>query len=192
MALERANETAPGPDKIHYRILKQIPTKALKRLLTIFNGIWETGQFPPYWSEATIIPIPKPGQDRMNPNNYRPIALTSCICKTMERMINERLMWYLENDNLISTAQSGFRKNRSTIDHLVRLETFIREGFIRGEHTVAVFFDLEKAYNTTWKYGILNDLHNLGLRGRLPLFIKGFLANRSFKTQIGSTLSVCH
>ena len=100
---------------------------------------------PKSWKEATIIPIPKPGKDNTNPNNYRPIALTSCICKTLERMINERLVWYLEKNNIITEFQSGFRHQRSTNDHLVRLETFIREAFVKKEHLVAVFFDLEKA-----------------------------------------------
>ena len=67
--------------------------------------------------------------------------------------------------------QSGFRHQRSTNDHLVRLETFIREAFIKKEHLVAVFFDLEKAYDTTWKYGIMNDLQEIGLKGRLPIFV---------------------
>ena len=60
-------------------------------------------------------------------SNYRPIALTSCICKIMERMINNRLVWYLERNNFITAVHSGFRKQCSTTDHLVRLETFIRE-----------------------------------------------------------------
>ncbi len=64
-----------------------------------------------------------------------------------------------------------------TIDNLVRLESFIRNGFINKQHVVSVFFDLEKAYDTTWKYGILSDLHNMGFRGRMPhlqLSVPGF------------------
>ena len=82
---------------------------------------------------------------------------------------------------------SGFRKQRSTIDQLVRFETFIREAFVRKEHVVSVFFDLEKAYYTTWKHGILLDLFGAGLRGRLPDFIAKFLTDRSFR--VGSCLS---
>ena len=73
------------------------------------------------------------------------------------------------------TLQRGFRKQRSTTDHLVCLESFNREAFIQRQHAVAVFFDLEKAYDCTWKYGIMKDLHEAGLRGRLPCFIEGFL-----------------
>ena len=51
------------------------------------------------------------------------------------------------------------------------------------------FFDLEKAYDTTWRYGILKDLHDLGLKGRLPLFVQSFLENRTMQVRVGSTLS---
>ena len=153
------------------------------------NEIWRTGKFPEDWHKAVIIPIPKPGKDKTEATNYRPIALTSCICKTMERMINDRLVWFLQSNNLISGIQAGFRKNYSTNDHLVRLESFIRDAFIKKEHCVAIFSDLEKAYDTTWKYGIMKDLHSIGLRGRLPNFISNFLSDRSFNVRIGSTLS---
>ncbi|KAG1686575.1 putative RNA-directed DNA polymerase from transposon BS [Nymphon striatum] len=80
-------------------------------------------------------------------------------------------------------------RNRSTIDHLVRFETLVREAFDRREHLAAVFFDLEKAYETTWKYGILRDLFNSGLRGRMPIFIKNFLHHRKFRVRVGTTFS---
>ena len=153
------------------------------------SHIWTTGDFPEDWRLATVIPIPKPGKDHAEPTNYRPIALTSCLCKTLERMINKRLIWYLESNNLLSRYQSGFRAGRSTNDNLVRLETFIRDAFVKKEHVVAVFFDLEKAYDTTWRYGIMKDIHKLGLRGRLPTFIESFLADRTMQVRVGSTLS---
>ena len=74
-----------------------------------------------------------------------------------------------------------FIYQRSTNDNLVRLETFIRDAFVKKEHVVAVFFDLEKAYDTTWKYGILRDLHEFGVKGRLANFVESFLANRSIQ-----------
>ena len=76
------------------------------------------------WKKAIVIPIPKPGKDPTNPNSYRPIALTSRICKTMGRMINHRPVWYLESHNLLTNVQCGFRSRRSTVDHLVRFEMF--------------------------------------------------------------------
>ena len=116
--------------------------------LDIFNSIWTTGVFPPSWRKAVISPIPKPGKDHSDPNNYRPIALTSCLCKTMERMVFDLFVWRLESINALGSVQCGFRKNRSTIDHLVRFESFIRNALIKGEHVVSILFDLEKAYDT--------------------------------------------
>ena len=188
-ALSKAHDTATGPDDIHYQLLKHLPEPCLEILLHVFNHIWETGDFPSCWHNATIVPIPKPGKDHTDPSNYRPIALTSCVCKTMERMINDRLVWYLETNKLLTDIQCGFRKQRSTTDHLVRLESFIRDAFINKQHAVSIFFDLEKAYDTTWKHGILKDLFDFGLRGRMPHFISNFLHDRQFKVRVGSTLS---
>ena len=110
----------------------------------------------------------------------------------MERMVNARLMWSLESQGLLSEKQCGFRKNHSTLDHLVRFETFIRNALVKKEHVLTIFFDLEKAYDTTWKHGILADLWDLGFRGHLPRFIQNFLSERSFRFRVGSTLSELH
>ena len=191
-ALLKCNNSAPGPDDIHYQLLTHLSDASLEILLSIFNKIWSSGTFPVSWREANIIPIPKPGKDASDPNNYRPIALTSCLCKTMERMVYERLLWQLEMSGALSSFQCGFRKNRSTADHLVRFETFIRNAFINNEQVVAVLFDLEKAYDTTWKHGILLDLQEIGFKGNLPTFVSNFLSDRIFKVRIGTTLSDFH
>ena len=79
-------------------------------LLDIFNDMWASGEIPECWKEANVIPIPKPGKDSKNPSNYRPMSLTSYLCKTMEKMINTRLVWFLEKNNILTKYQSGFRK----------------------------------------------------------------------------------
>ena len=108
-----AHDSSPGPDLIHYQILKHLPYSALQLLLTILNKYWLTDTFPSTWHKAIIIPVPEPGKDSENPNNYRPIALTSCRCKTFERTINNLLMLYLEKHKLISPIQNGFRKTEA-------------------------------------------------------------------------------
>ena len=107
----------------------------------------------------------------------------------MEKLVCKRLIWYLESNKKISNYQCGYRKNRATTDHLIRLETLIRNSFIKKKHVTVIFFDIEKAFDTTWKYGILKDLHSMGLRGLLPNFIENFLKNRIFQTKIGQSLS---
>ena len=188
-SLKKPNNSSPGPDQIHYDILRHLLIETLHILLDIINETWISDTFPESWREALIISIPKPGKDHFNHLNYKPIVLTSCICKTVERMVNERLVWYLEKNGWLAKQQCGYRSNRSTVDHLVRIETFIRDAFIHNQHLVAVFFDLQKAYDTTLKYGILKDLHDMGLRGNSSIFIGNFLSDRIFQIHLGTILS---
>ena len=119
-ALKNCQDTAIGNDDIS--VFKAFADSIPRLLTPLFNQVWKTGK------------------DSSSPANYRPIALTSCICKSIERMVNDRLVWSLEKNELIGTVQSGFRKQKGTLDHLIRLETFIREGFIKKEHIVSEFF----------------------------------------------------
>ena len=188
-AIKVSRDTSPGIDTVHYQLLKHLPEDSLLLLLYIFNHIWLTQDFPTSWKTAIIIPVPKPGKVLSDPGSYRPIALTSCLCKTMERMVNSRLTWYLERHMVITEYQSGFRRRRSTVDNLVTLETSIRYAFVGRKHLFSIFFYLEKAYDTTWKHGILLDLYKTGLRGRLPMFIYDFLSDRYFKVRVGNIYS---
>ena len=137
------------------------------------------------WKTAIIIPAPTPGKVLSDPGSNRTIVLTSCLCKTMERMVNSRLTWYLERHMVITEYQSGFRRRRSTVDNLVTLEIQIRDAFVGRKHLVSFFFYLEEAYDTTWKHGILLDLYKTGLRGCLPMFI----CDRYFKVRVRNIYS---
>ena len=179
-SLKKAEDTTPGFDNIPYILLKQLPDSALKVLLDVINEYWTSNTFPDSWRRALLIPILKPDKNKQEASSYRPIALTSCICKTVERMINERLTHFLESKGLLSKYQAGYRARRGCVDQLVRLENFIKDAFLYDDHVVGVFFDLSKAYDTTWKYGILKDLHAMGIRGNLAFFIQNFLSDRTF------------
>ena len=92
------------------------------------NDIWKSSRFPESQKLVTIIPIPNPGKNSLYPSNYGPIALTNCLCKTMKCIVNKRLVWFIESNNFLSfivNSQCGFRNQRSTMDHEVRLEAFI-------------------------------------------------------------------
>ena len=121
-ALEKSRDTSPGLDLIHCQILKHLPDESLSVLLTIFNYIWQTQHFPTIWKTALIIPIQNPGKIASDPKSYRPISLTSCICKTFERMVNRRLVWYIER-NQILTDNSQCNSKISNINELDNLLT---------------------------------------------------------------------
>ncbi|GFW49922.1 probable RNA-directed DNA polymerase from transposon X-element [Trichonephila clavipes] len=188
-ALLQAHNTSPGPDGITYTMLRHLHPNSLANILFLFKRVWKEYCFPSSWREAIVIPILKPGKVTTDPLSYRPIALTSCFCKTFEHMVNTRLVYVLEKEKCISPLQSGFRKGRSILDNLIFLESQIRDAFVRKNHSVSLFFDIRKAYDRTWRYWILRNMYDFGLRGNLPIFIFNFLAVRYFNVRIGHSSS---
>jgi ribonuclease HI len=191
-ALARCRNTSPGVDSIHYEMLRHMHPSSTVFMIALFNRIWEQGYMPASWHESIIIPILKPSRDGSDPSNYRPISLTSCLCKLMERMVTARLTWYLEQNNALNPVQFDFRHMRSTCDPIMRLEHDIHAAFEEKKYLYSIFFDIEKAYDTTWRRGILDKLFQLGLRGSLPVFISNFFKNRTFRVRIGDHYSDPH
>lgn len=187
--LSAGKKTAVGQDRIHYSMLAHLSPGSVKALLFFFNKIWDTGTIPKSWKNAIIVPFLKAGKPRTSATSYRPIALTSCLAKSYESVINARLTFTLETQNLLDIHQCGYKRNYSTIDNLVRLEHEIRNAFIHKQHCLTVFFDLEKAYDTAWRFGILRDLADLGIRGKMLKGIADFLSNRTFQVRLGTALS---
>ena len=182
-------DSAPGADEVSYSMLRNLAPSGKALLLNLLNRAFKEGKFPEKWKEALIIPILKEGKQPTSPGSYRPIALTSCICKVFERMLNRRLVWYLESRGYVNRQQSGFRRGRSTIDCLAALSKEAHDAYRRKQYLFCVFFDLEKAYDTCWKKLIMKELHRFGLRGELPKLIEDFLSGRSFRVKVGGTKS---
>ena len=157
----KAKPRAPGPDGIHNNLLKYLPEDIIKIIKEILNNIWISGDFPPQWRAATVIPIPKRNKDHTNPLSYRPIALTSCLCKVLERMINTRLIWFLEKYGILDKSQCGFKKHRSTMDHLVSLERYVRDAFARKQQAMVSFLIWRKP--TRLRGNMVSSMTYMGL-----------------------------
>ena len=188
-ALDRSGLTSPGGDEICYIMLKHLGVIASMKLLGLYNKVWEMGKFPSSWKAAVIIPIRKPGKDPSSPVNYRPIALTSHMGKIMERMVTERLTFYMESRGLLSPSQSGFRRGRGTMDPVMCLETEVRKAYVNKESVMSVFFDVEKAYDMVWKEGVMIKLSMMGITGRVYNWVKEFLFDRFIQVRIGAAMS---
>ena len=169
---------SPGPDGITNEMLQHLGNTALQKMLDIFNLSWRNGQVPQCWREATMIPIIKPGKNKTQPSSYRPISLTSCVCKTMERVIAYRMQWYLEAQNIIVPEQAGFRQFRSTEDQTTYLSQVIEDSFQAQKVVLATFIDLQKAFDKVWKEGLLIKLLRSNIRGNMYQWTKSYLHNR--------------
>ena len=188
-ALSNCSSSAPGQDNITFEMIINLAPSAKTYILQFYNHLWTNHLFPKSWKHAIVIPIVKPGKDPSKPNNYRPISLTSCLCKILEKMVNYRLNWCLQKNKILSPSQFGSQPERSTLDSLTHLEDHIRRGFERKQITVALFFDIQKAYDTAWRHSILRTLHLNGFRGHLPMFIKNFIYERTFQTRVDNVYS---
>lgn len=98
----------------------------------------------------------------------------------------------METNNCFNRFQSGFRKRRSTIDHIVRLADDAHKAVNNGQYTLAVMVDLEKAFDLVWHQGLLYKMERLGLKGNILHFVADFLANRNIQVRVGTALSSTH
>ena len=156
----------------------------------LFNDLFASNSFPNSWKESIIVTILKPGKTRNNPKHYRPISMTSCLGKLLERMVSKRLTFFLEQQQILSKYQCGFRKQHSTMDHLVRLESDIRKGFFKKQHTTAIFLDIKNAYDMVFKPAVIYKIHKLGIKGNMAQYLSNFLSgNRLFRVKHRSIFS---
>ncbi|KAI5754616.1 hypothetical protein M8J77_010061 [Diaphorina citri] len=187
--LATCKSKAAGPDGISFVLIKNLPLAALEKLLVFFNIIWRLGVFPKRWGEALIVPILKPGKSRLLSSSYRPISLLNCLGKLLEKIVNKRLFWTLENKHLLNQFQSGGRLKRSTVDNLVVLENEITKGFAQKEHILTSFLDIQKAFDVTWRRKIIVTLQKFGINGYILKYLYNFLLNREITVKCNGELS---
>ena len=109
---------SPGVDGIPPKLLKEIVEQISTPLAKLINLSLEEGIVPSEWKEANIMPLFKKGS-RNKPENYRPVSLTSVVCKLLETLIRDHMVEFLVKHKLINTSQHGFLKARSSLTNLL-------------------------------------------------------------------------
>ena len=121
--------------------------------------------------------------------SYRPISLISSIIKLFEKVIEQRLGSHLEQIGFLNKHQSGFRRAKSTDYHLFRLSQSIMESFNRGEHVVAAFLDVEKAFDNVWNNGLRYKIFQLDLPTKMTCWLSDFLVSHVIQINVNGFLS---
>lgn len=170
-------------------MIKNLNKVQKKYLLHTYNRIFCENYFPIKWRKAIVLPILKKREAHTDASNYRPISLTNCLSKTLERIVSRRLMWILEERRLLSNMQAAFRHKRSGNDLTTHLETEVQLAFARKEHLIAIFFDLEKAYERVYKKTIIEKLVKWNITGNITKFVSEFLKDRRFEVKINNKSS---
>ena len=111
-------DKSPRPDNIHNRILFEGRNELQGYLSNICYKSLEQGELPAMWKTAEVVPIFKKGK-KSDPNNYRPVSLTSSVCKLVETVIRDAIFKHLESNELLTDAQYGFRRGRSCCTQLL-------------------------------------------------------------------------
>ena len=185
---------AHGFDGISIQMIQLCSAAISKPLYLLFKNSFINGVFPDGWKRANVVPIHKKN-DKQTISNYRPISLLPICSKIFERIIFNSLYKYLDENNLLTTNQSGFRSNNSCVHQLIKITHDIYQAFDNNPslETRAVFLDLSKAFDRVWHKGLLFKIKTFGVEGELYELIHSFLSNRYQRVTInGQSSNWCH
>jgi hypothetical protein len=190
MAIETLKRgKAAGVDGMINEILMYGGDDLEMALHKFFNKLWEMEEFPTEWSKGLISPIFKGGseEDKLNPMKYRGITLLSVIGKLFTCVLKNRLEYWCEGNNILDDEQAGFRRARSTIDHIFTLHEVIMTR--RPKRTYCCFIDIQKAYDRVWRKGLWKKLYDYGIRGKMWRMIKNIYQNVESCVQVNGRRS---
>lgn len=184
LILTLKNDCSTGWDNLSNKLLKDHKTILVPHLTYIFNTCLSKGIFPRDLKRSQIRPIHK-GGDRGRIENYRPISILPSLSKIFEKIINSRLVNYLESKKILSEHQFGFRQGRSTDDAVSNLTNFVTANLDKGNKCLSIFLDLSKAFDTVSVSILLSKLEKVGCRGTQLQLMKDYLSERSQCVRVG-------
>lgn len=171
--------SAVGPDKISYTQLRYLPISMIQFMCNLFNLILFSGYFPNYWKTTFVIMLPKPNKSKSLPSSYRPISLFSNVAKLFERVIANRLNAFCSLRNLIPIQQAAHRSGTGTIDLLDSVLLKLQQNKNKGETSIVVAFDLEKAFDTVNHDCLIYKLIKADFPVIFVRLISNYLKNRN-------------
>ena len=159
---------------------KHIITPILCHLINLFV---QQGYFPENLKLGCITPIFKSG-DKKKANNYRPVCSLSPLSKIIEKVINNRMVNFLEEHEILSKTQFGFRKNMGTETALLNYIDHIQNELNDKKYAISVFMDLSKAFDVINHKILETKLYHYGFRGKFLEFLLSFVKDRKYFVHI--------
>ena len=181
-------QSAAGPDGIPIRILKELRDELVRPLTKLFKESFESGKIPEDWREAIISPIFKKGS-KAKPENYRPVSLTNIVGKLMERIVKNEIMEYIEQNDLMSNSQHGFRAGRSTQTNLVEFLDGTTRWLDEGKSFDVLYLDFAKAFDKVCHSRLMVKLEAVGIGGKLLEWLRDWLRDRKQKVRVEGVCS---
>ena len=181
-------DKSPGPDYIHPKILQATADTLARPITNIIQSSLDSSELPEDWKRANITPIFKKGK-RSTALNYRPVSLTSIVCKLLERLIRKRLMKHLDDNNLLTDHQYGFRSRRSTTLQLLRVLDQWTTWLDEGNNYDVIYMDFAKAFDSVPHQRLLAKIEAYGIRGSLLKWIENFIKDRHQRVKVNGEVS---
>ena len=179
---------SPGPDKIYPRILKEVKDIICKPLCAIFNLSLQSGKVVKAWKLANVTPLFKKG-DKSCPGNYRPISLTSVVCKLMESILRNKIVEFLEEHKIITDTQHGFRNKRSCLTNLLDFLYDVFEMYEEGRAVDVIYLDFQKAFDKVPHKRLLSKVEQVGIGGPIHRWISDWLLDRKQRVVLNGKCS---
>jgi len=173
---------------ISTKMIKLIGQEISFPLSHVFNLSLRSGIFPEKLKLCSVIPIFKAG-NRLECDNYRPISLLSSISKILEKIVAEKLIDHLLNNDLLYVHQYGFLPSHSTEHNLLQIVNYISKALNDGNYCIGVFLDLKKAFDVCSHEILLKKLRKMGIRDTTLLWFKNYLAGRSQYVDVNGSKS---
>ena len=180
---------APGEDEVPVILLKNCRDSISLPLFLLWKHSFESGTINQSYRSQLIAPIFK-GGSKLDPANYRPVSLTSHIIKIFERVLQSKIVQYLEENNLLSKSQHGFRKGCSCLSELLAHFNHLYENLGSCHDTDTIYLDFSKAFDKVDHALLIKKLQLYGIKGKLLRWIKSFLSNRIQKVVVNGKVSV--
>ena len=175
---------APGPDGIHPAIVRPLAHIIVGPLVELFQASLEEGVLPVDWKTAVVVAIHKGGTET-DVKHYRPVSLTSILCKCMEKLIRTHVCIHLQQHALLNSAQHGFMKNRSCLTNLLCYLDEVTERIDEGKMVEVCYLDFSKAFDSVSHRLLLHKLRFFGIGGKLHKWLTEFLIDRTFWVRVG-------
>ena len=185
------SKKSSGHDEINNFILKGIISSVVDPLVHIFNLSLLYGQVPNSMKIAKVIPLFKKG-DKLDVNNYRPISLLSSFSKILEKIIYSRTVSFLKNNNIFSNLQFGFREKHNTVHALLSFIEKVAHAIDKSSHTIGIFLDFSKAFDTINHDILLYKLSHYGVRGMALEWFRSYLSDRKQYVSLNDNSSAPH
>ena len=190
--LEKLNvNKSCGPDNLHPHLLQKTARTISVPLKLIFEKSLSSGECPNDWRTANVTPIHKKG-DRTEPNNYRPVSLTSQVCKVLETVVREKIVKHMKENRLFSNSQHGFREGRSCLTNLLGTLEHWTKIVDEGDCIDVAYLDFRKAFDLVSHRHLIYKMSKYGISGQVLEWVESFLSDRSQRVVIrGSASEAC-